>query len=200
MRGGVRSRIASSCSVSVAWCAEFEVLGVSRVVVCRLVVRHPAARSQLIICQSRPAAARRQSRGVRSRAASPCTMSVSSCARRQSRRAEWPRREESCVVASCVIASRVVSSNCIDAAFRTIIDCFFPFLRFPPSHVVLPSVLFFSYCTDASFRAVYCQHASVRIVALEVRFFYFKVRHSLILTSSKFSITRQGLFQKSRQN
>ena len=151
---GVRSRIASSCSVSVAWCAEFEVLGVSRVVVCRLVVRHPAARSQLIICQSRPAAARRQSRGVRSRAASPCTMSVSSCARRQSRRAEWPRREESRVVASCVIASRVVSSNCIDAAFRTIIDCFFPFLRFPPSHVVLPSVLFFSYCTDASFRAV----------------------------------------------
>ena len=99
-------------------------LGVSRVVLCRLVVRHPAARSQLIICQSRPAAARRQSRGVRSRAASPCTMSVSSCARRQSRRAEWPRREESRVVASCVIASRVVSSNCIDAAFRTIIECF----------------------------------------------------------------------------
>ena len=130
VRVGLRSRIASSCSVSVAWCAEFEVLGVSRVVVCRLVVRHPAARSQLIICQSRPAAARRQSRGVRSRAASPCTMSVSSCARRQSRRAEWPRREESRVVASCVIASRVVSSNCIDAAFRTIIDCFFPFLRF----------------------------------------------------------------------
>ena len=77
----------------------------------------------LRLCQSRPAAARRQSRGVRSRAASPCTMSVSSCARRQSRRAEWPRREESRVVASCVIASRVVSSNCIDAAFRTI-ACF----------------------------------------------------------------------------
>ena len=80
----------------------------------------------LRLCQSRPAAARRQSRGVRSRAASPCTMSVSSCARRQSRRAEWPRREESrvsCarrqsrraewprreesrVVASCVIVRR----------------------------------------------------------------------------------------------
>ena len=185
VRVGVRSRIASSCSVSVAWCAEFEVLGVSCVVVCRLVVRHPAARCQLTVTwcaesclisvhgisrvvavvrsvsvascgvvascvilscvvsscvewrracrvsrcasrrcqwssQSRPAAARRQSHGVRSRAASPCTMSVSSCARRQSRRADWPRREESRVVASCVIASRVVSSNCIDAAFRTI--------------------------------------------------------------------------------
>ena len=164
VRVGVRSRIASSCSVSVAWCAEFEVLGVSCVVGCRLVVRHPAARCQLTVAwcaesclisvhgisrvvavvrsvsvascgvvascvilscvvsscvewrracrvsrcasrrcqwssQSRPAAARRQSHGVRSRAASPCTMSVSSCARRQSRRADWPRREESRVVA-----------------------------------------------------------------------------------------------------
>jgi len=153
VRVGVRSRIASSCSVSVAWCAEFEVLGVSRVVVCRLVVRHPAARSQLIICQSRPAAARRQSRGVRSRAASPCTMSVSSCARRQSRRADWPRREESRVVASCVIASRVVSSNCIDAAFRTIIECF-SFFQVPSESCRTTSVLFFSYCTDASFCAV----------------------------------------------
>ena len=152
VRVGVRSRIASSCSVSVAWCAEFEVLGVSRVGVCRLFVRHPAARSQLIICQSRPAAARRQSRGVRSRAASPCTMSVSSCARRQSRRAEWPRREESRVVASCVIASRVVSSNCIDAAFRTF-ECF-SFFKVPAESCRTTSVLFFSYCTDASFRAV----------------------------------------------
>ena len=82
-------------------------LGVSRVVLSRRIVR------------SEP-----QSRGVRSRAASPCTMSVLFCARRQSRRAEWPRREESRVVASCVIASRVVSSNCIDAAFHTIIECF----------------------------------------------------------------------------
>ena len=171
VRVGVRSRIASSCSVSVAWCAEFEVLGVSCVVVCRLVVRHPAARSQLIICQSRPAAARRQSRGVRSRAASPCTMSVSSCARRQSRRAEWPRREESRVVASCVIASRVVSSNCIDAAFRTI-ACF----SFFKSHVVL-SVLFFSYCTDASFRAVLTSLLVLLTVFSFLRFVFLILRY-----------------------
>ena len=38
---------------------------------------------------------------------------------------------------------------------------------------------------------------------LKVRFFYFKdfkVRHSIIVASSKFSITRQGLFQESRKN
>ena len=140
VRVGVRSRIASSCSVSVAWCAEFEVLGVSCVVVCRLVVRHPAARSQLIICQSRPAAARRQSRGVRSRAASPCTMSVLFCARRQSRRAEWPRREESRVVASCVWSRSEMGIK----PRRLSIEYFF-FLKVPPSHVVLPSVLLFDF-------------------------------------------------------
>ena len=156
VRVGVRSRIASSCSVSVAWCAEFEVLGVSCVVVCRLVVRHPAARSQLIICQWRPAAARRQSRGVRSRAASPCTMSVSSCARRQSRRAEWPRREESRVVASCVIASRVVSSNCIDASCCT--ECSFLLVLYRRV---------FSCCTDESFRTTEC-------------FFFLKVRFLIL--------------------
>ena len=175
VRVGVRSRIASSCSVSVAWCAEFEVLGVSCVVVCRLVVRHPAARSQLIICQSRPAAARRQSRGVRSRAASPCTMSVSSCARRQSRRAEWPRREESRVVASCVIASRVVSSNCIDAAFRTI-ACF-SFFQVPAESCRTTSVLFFSYCTDASFRAVLTSLLVLLTVFSFLRFVFLILRY-----------------------
>ena len=62
-----------------------------------------------------------QSCGVRSPS---CSVSVASCARCQSRCAQSPRREESRVVASRAIASRVVSSNCIDAAFRTIIECF----------------------------------------------------------------------------
>ena len=98
--------------------------------------------------------------------------------------------------------NRVVCSSrriVLTRRFVLLLIVFFPFLGFPPSHVVLPSVLFFSYCTDASFRAVYCQHASVRIVALEVRFFNFKVRHSKLITSSKFSITRQGLFQEAQK-
>ena len=53
---------------------------------------------------------------------------------------------------------------------------------------------FFFHTTEYSFGTTDC------FFFLKVRFFNFKVRHSLIVTSSKFSITRQGLFQESRQN
>ena len=77
------------------------------------------------------------------------------------------------------VSSRRVSSRRIvfDAAFRTIIDCFFPFLRFPPSHVVPPSVLFFSYCTDASFRAVLTSLLVLLTVFSFLRFVFLILRY-----------------------